>query len=561
VRAFDEAIVDAALLALFAALVYVVLFWQLGVPSFWNPDEAHYAETTREMLASGDWWAPYFNERPFFDKPALFHQLQGIAMLALGPTELAARMVPALAALGLVLITGWFGAVTRSRDAGIVAALLLIANPGVFGLARYAILDTLFTLFLFGGAALITVAAVYDRPRLQWPGYVCIAVAVMVKGPLGFVLCGLALIAAITASRHLRQRLLGLRWLSGLALAVLLASPWFVYMFWRFGDDFVQGYVLDENLRLYSASRFANQPNFTFYLRILAAGLLPWTGLLIGRLYDDVRALIARRTADPIETLLWIWIAVIVGFFSVSTFKLDHYVFPAAPALCLLGARAWIDLRNAPASADHAGARLGLRLIGPIVLAIGLACGYMLLTRLDLPRLTIIVPAALTIAGAVVTTRITIRGARPARAPWMVLTALLVTYVGLVAFVVPALDRRKVLDDMGRWVAERRQQDTVVARVASYRLPNSAFRFYADQHVTLIDHPEDARAFFSAPEPFYCLMRRAAFDELVAGGMPLRVAYEREGVAATSGRALLRGSTPGTRFVLATQDSQAKSQN
>ena len=51
------------------------------------------------MIATGDWWAPYYNDDPFFDKPVLFHQLQGAAMLVFGQNELGARMVPALAAL------------------------------------------------------------------------------------------------------------------------------------------------------------------------------------------------------------------------------------------------------------------------------------------------------------------------------------------------------------------------------------------------------------------------------------------------------------------------------
>ena len=69
--------------ALAVALVYVVLFWRLGVPTFWDPDEAHYAETSREMIASGDYLAPYYNDEPFFDKPALFHMLQAAAMTLL----------------------------------------------------------------------------------------------------------------------------------------------------------------------------------------------------------------------------------------------------------------------------------------------------------------------------------------------------------------------------------------------------------------------------------------------------------------------------------------------
>src|SRR5438552_4290709 len=100
---------EGALALLAAALIFVVLFWRLGVPTFWDPDEAHYAQTTSELVASGDWWAPYYNEHPFFDKPILFHQLQAAAMGLFGPTEFAARIVPALAALALIGITAWFG--------------------------------------------------------------------------------------------------------------------------------------------------------------------------------------------------------------------------------------------------------------------------------------------------------------------------------------------------------------------------------------------------------------------------------------------------------------------
>ena len=32
-----------------AVIVFLVVFWRLGAPTFWNPDEAHYAETSREL--------------------------------------------------------------------------------------------------------------------------------------------------------------------------------------------------------------------------------------------------------------------------------------------------------------------------------------------------------------------------------------------------------------------------------------------------------------------------------------------------------------------------------
>jgi hypothetical protein len=294
---------DSALALLAITLVFVVLFWRLGTPTFWDPDEAHYAETTREMIATADWSAPFYNEQPFFDKPVLFHQLQGAAMRLVSDPELGARLVPALAALGLVAITWWFGVTMVSRDVGIAAALMLAACPGVFGLARYAILDTLFTMFMFGGAACLAVAALRDRPRLQWLGYVAIGFAVQTKGPLALVLCGLTMVLLMASRRRLRCRLLGLQWVLGLAVVAAVSSWWFVYMYVRFKDGFVNGYILDENVRLFAASRFANQPGFSFYIQILAAAMLPWTGLLIGRLVDNVRAVTSGTRLDGVDAV------------------------------------------------------------------------------------------------------------------------------------------------------------------------------------------------------------------------------------------------------------------
>jgi 4-amino-4-deoxy-L-arabinose transferase-like glycosyltransferase len=544
-----------------AVLVFIVLFWRLGDTSFWDPDEAHYAETTSELLATGDWWAPYYNEQPFFDKPIFFHQLQAISMLVLGENELGARMVPALAALALVLVTGWLGARLVSPEAGMVAALLLAANPGTFGLARYAILDTLFMAALFAGVGSIAVAALHDRPALQWPGYVLIACAVMVKGPLAFALTGVATVLSILASADLRRRLLGLHWVAGLALAVAISAPWFIYMYVRFGSAFVDGYVLDENIRLFATDRFPGQPGPLFYLEILATGMLPWTGLLIGRFVDDVRALFGGpggRRPDNVELILWAWTVAVVGFFSFSRFKLDHYVFAAAPSICLLLARAWTDLRAFPGSRDHRAARAGLMLVGPSLILLGAATAYFLLAQLNLPRSAMVVPAVVIAAGVVIVARSTMRAApRLPQVPWIVLTALAAVYVGIVVFVIPALERQKVVPDVARWVAAHAAPDT---RVCTFQLSrwNTAFRFYVDRHVVMLDDPGQLDAFVNADQPFYCAMLAPGYKDLIQRGAPVEQVYARDGMWVTSGRVLWRASVPPARFVVVTRARDAQ---
>jgi hypothetical protein len=115
----------------------------------------------------------------------------------------------------------------------------------------------------------------------------------------------------------------------------------------------------------------------------------------------------------------------------------------------------------------------------------------------------------------------------------------------------PALEKQKVIPDIARWVASRAEPET---RIASYQLNrwNTAFRFYVDRHVTMMDDAEQMVEFINSEKPFYGVMLGEGYEELVARGVPLRAVYEREGMWATSGRALWRKAVPATRFVVVT---------
>src|SRR3954467_12464973 len=97
------------LIAGWTGVCWVVFGWRLGYPSFWDPDEATYAETSREMLAAHNWLVPLYDGQTFFDKPPLFFMLQMASFSVFGATELAARLVPAVSAIALLLVVGWFG--------------------------------------------------------------------------------------------------------------------------------------------------------------------------------------------------------------------------------------------------------------------------------------------------------------------------------------------------------------------------------------------------------------------------------------------------------------------
>lgn len=533
-----------------ALVVYVVGFWRLGFPSFWDPDEAVYAVATREMLRTGDWLAPMYNGAPFFDKPIVFYWLQLLSFKIFGVSEFAARMVPALSAVAVIAITGWAGRLFFNKTVGSLAALFVAVLPATFALSAYAILDMTFTAFLFAGVVCATSAVMHDRPRRQWWGYLWLALAVLTKGPLAIVLAGISFLLVLAIAPNLRSRLLSLRWIWGLALVVVVSAPWFIYMWLRFRYDFVEGYFLRENFWLYAAKLYATTRSPLFYLRVASLGVLPWTPVLIGRLIDAVRG---DRLSDE-EKLFWSWSAAITLFFSCSRFKLDHYIYPVLPALSLLAAHTWWRLSKASSLRPHLGAAIGavsvavLFIVGGIVLA-----GQVDKLPLELARGIQLAPAAMLACGAICLFRFWRNQWRTTTVPYLPVIALLATYAVVLVVGLDAFERAKPVKDLASWVSLNAPDD---ATITAYQMDRwkTSWRFYADRHLTTAETPDELTKVLNRPGTHYAVMQREQFDAMqkVDPTHPMRIVRERRGLSNTSGRGLRKRREDWPTFVVVT---------
>ena len=125
----------------------VVLFFNLGKRSFWEPDEGRYAEISREMVESGDWLTPRLNYIKHFDKPPITYWLIGSSFKFLGQSEFAAHLPLVILALGGVLVTYSLAKELFGRRAGFLSAIILISSFGYPGLSRVLSTDIIFTFF------------------------------------------------------------------------------------------------------------------------------------------------------------------------------------------------------------------------------------------------------------------------------------------------------------------------------------------------------------------------------------------------------------------------------
>src|SRR6476661_5337020 len=81
--------VTSYLVIVTGALVLFLPF--LGSTHLFDWDEVNFAESSREMLVSGNYAIPQIDFQPFWQKPPLVFWLQALSMKVFGINEFAAR--------------------------------------------------------------------------------------------------------------------------------------------------------------------------------------------------------------------------------------------------------------------------------------------------------------------------------------------------------------------------------------------------------------------------------------------------------------------------------------
>lgn len=535
---------DWARAAKWAAVCWIVLFWKLGAPSLMDPDEAHYAQLTREMLQAGNWMMPLLDGLPYIDKPVLFHWLQGLAIATIGETEMAMRLPSAIAAVALFWVTRWTGAQLFDERVGVRGWLMLATLPLTFMLGSIGVFDMVFTAFLFGAIAFALVAAFRGRSKLQWASYILLGLAVMTKGPVALVLAGVFFLAGLLCGKECRTALLSLRWVTGSILTVVLSLPWFIWMYYALGWHFVHQYALAGNLYYITQPQsFSNRAfNHTLYLSTFLAGFFPWSIVVLGGALDTIR----RRRAEkipPEELLLWVWVGVVFVFFSLARFKVDRYVYPAAPACCLLAARAWLSISifrpDFAAARDNLFARWSVVVLGITLVAAGVVAGLSLFDLgLDLPRAAIVIPASLVSGGLMLEAAMVRRKAVSPRLFGAIVVMLLVIYGSVLAIGVPLLERARPTAAIAENLRPKLSADD---HIGLYRLEKWRFslRYYLERPVSRLQEPQDVKEFLDT-KGGYILLLDEDFARLRNTGVNLRAVSERPAVTGTTGRGLRR---------------------
>jgi 4-amino-4-deoxy-L-arabinose transferase-like glycosyltransferase len=316
------------------ALAWLAL--TLGVRPLALPDEGRYVAVAWEMITSGNWLYPTLNGLPFFHKPPLFYWITAGSLSLFGMHEWASRLASLLGA-GIAAFT-LYGFALRQKGQAVArwTLLVLVTTPFFFAGAQFANLDMLVAGFIGVSIVLAAEAALNANRNQAYRGllagaYVATALGVLSKGLIGIVLPGMVIVVWLAWNRRLAL-LRQLIWLPGLALFALVAVPWFVAMQTRF-PDFLHYFFVYQHFQRFTEGGFNNPQPFWFYPAVILLLMLPWSWGLISAWK---RTQLETEDRPTIRSLMWVWVVVIVGFFSIPSSKLVGYILPVLPPLAYL---------------------------------------------------------------------------------------------------------------------------------------------------------------------------------------------------------------------------------
>lgn len=310
-----------------------------------EPDEGRYAEIPREMLASGDWVTPRLNDLVYFEKPPLQYWATALSYRLFGVSAWTSRLYTTTLGFAGILLMYGIGRRLWDPRVGESAALILLGSLMWVVIGHVNVLDMGLTFWLTAAIGCFLIAQ--SAPRLakrqrEWMlgSWAMIALAVLSKGPVALVLPAFAMVVYCLVERDfgLWKRL---HPMAGLVILLAVCAPWFMAVSVR-NPGFANFFFVQEHIARYLTPISHRPGPWWYYLPLLMAGTLPWTGAIFRGVFSSWREESGHAGFRP-GRFLTVWVACVLVFFSVSHSKLAPYILPVFPALAMLGARSLAD--------------------------------------------------------------------------------------------------------------------------------------------------------------------------------------------------------------------------
>lgn len=357
--------------------------------------DAVQASIAHTMMESGDYVTARLDGVAYMEKAPLKYWVIALFFRIFGVHDWAARLVIALSAIGLCLVTARFAAWAMGGLAGLYSGLVLATSVGTFLFTRVLLPDPLLALWIALALYCFARAAEPDEPRPRRYArsmWVFAALALLTKGLIGLLFPAAAAVLFLLFSGRIRN---GALWRTlcpweGILLFVAIAAPWHIaailanppYFDFTLHSErgsyhgFFWFYFINEHVLRFLNLRYPRDyntvPRPLFWLLHLV-WFFPWS------VYAwRMRKLSFRQDsrAGRVRLLALCWCGFVMVFFTFSTTQ-EYYSFSCYAGFALL-------LGSAMAI-DSDRLEIAARVSGSIALVAAAALAFILWSVRNLP--------------------------------------------------------------------------------------------------------------------------------------------------------------------------------
>jgi 4-amino-4-deoxy-L-arabinose transferase-like glycosyltransferase len=483
----------------------VPYFLNLGVSSIWDANEAFYAQTPREMIATGDYVTPSFNFQLRMNKPVLSYWNVAASYRLFGISEWSERLPIALGALVIIGTAFGLGRQLSGTSGGLLAALVLATSPRLLLLARRIIIDVHITMWM--GLVLLCFALAETRSQRRrlylCLMYVAAGFGVLTKGPVAVFLPAAVFFIYLASQKRLgdlRHMLLP----TGAVISLAIVVPWYCLLYREHGWEYIGSFIVGENLGRYAEAVGGQSRGLLFYIPVMLADLFPWSLMIPLALWWAMR----YHRRDRVARLLVVWIAVVVVFFSLSGTKEDLYILPIVTAeAALIGAMVATAAEDVVAIRPLAWSAAATALL-LLTTGSGALWFFAVVRRYALEGASF-VGAVAAVGGAVALVWLTRRNLVASVAT--IVTSLVVIAWCVVLCTLPDFERYKPVKPFSDII---RSRASIGAIVGSYKFSLPSMVFYLHRPVMEVVLPDHLRAVFYSSSDVYFIMAEDEYNSV-----------------------------------------------
>ncbi len=327
----------AEALCIVAILAFSLLFFvDLESSPLWAADEQTYSQWAFHMLKTGEYLEPWGFGGPalWIGKPPLLMWFMSISYQVLGVNNFAARFwSPIFGALSLVLVF-YLGKKLYNLPVGFLSAIVLGTFNLFYVFSRRAMTDIPFVFFVVASLYFMFLSEkTEDSNRYVILSGMFFGLALMTKQIVALLIPIIAFVYYV-ATRHGIKVLFTRRFARFWVVALLIASPWVIYMTLRFGPTFWEVFLIYSNFTRAATAIEGHAGGYLFYFNYLISNEnLLWVLLLPFSLGLCAFNSVLKKVKG--DTLILVWMAIVVGLFTFAQTKLEWYILPAFPAFAV----------------------------------------------------------------------------------------------------------------------------------------------------------------------------------------------------------------------------------